>query len=103
MERLKEYFYVRGRQSELSRSTGLSPSYIWQIANGVKPAPAERCAAIERATKFAVMRWDLRPHDWWRVWPELIKHPEAPKIEDIEFVSGTSLFSDSHITFNSSV
>lgn len=24
-----------------------------------------------------VMRWDLRPSDWWEIWPELLAHPCA--------------------------
>lgn len=24
-----------------------------------------------------VMRWDLRPNDWWKNWPELLAHPCA--------------------------
>jgi len=33
--------------------------------------PVERCVAIERATKGAVTRRDLRPNDWLQIWPEL--------------------------------
>jgi len=28
-------------------------------------------AAIERATNGLVTRRDLRPNDWWAIWPEL--------------------------------
>jgi len=42
--------------------------------------PIEHCAAIEAATARAVMRWDLRPDDWWRIWPELIGTPGAPAV-----------------------
>lgn len=33
--------------------------------------PAEYCAAIERATAGAVTRADLRPDDYWQIWPDL--------------------------------
>jgi DNA-binding transcriptional regulator YdaS (Cro superfamily) len=36
--------------------------------------------AIERATRLAVRRWDLRPDDWHRIWPELIGADGAPEI-----------------------
>ena len=42
--------------------------------------PVERCAQLEAETGRAVMRWDLRPDDWHRIWPELVGMPGAPKI-----------------------
>jgi len=49
----------------------LRPSAIsnW-LARGTTPNPTY-CSAIERATNGAVTRQDLRPHDWWLIWPEL--------------------------------
>ena len=43
------------------------------------PSPAY-CVAIEKATAGVVMRRDLRPDDWYRIWPELVtkQHP-APE------------------------
>lgn len=35
--------------------------------------PLDQCAAVEKASKGAVRRWDLRPNDWQRIWPELVK------------------------------
>lgn len=45
--------------------------------------PIEHCVAIERLTAGAVTRRDLRPGDWYRIWPELVtaEHP-APQEED---------------------
>ena len=40
--------------------------------------PIEYCPAIERET--GVMRWELRPSDWHRIWPELIGHADAPAV-----------------------
>jgi len=31
------------------------------------------CVAIERATGGVVTRKDLRPDDWWKIWPELVE------------------------------
>lgn len=39
-----------------------------------KPGPLY-CIAIERATKGAVTRRDLRPDDWHEYWPELANQP----------------------------
>lgn len=40
------------------------------------------CTAIEKASSGAVTRRDLRPSDWWLIWPELVTadHP-APTSE----------------------
>ena len=40
--------------------------------------PAEYCADIERATNGAVTRQDLRPDDYWRIWPDLAPPEQAP-------------------------
>lgn len=45
---------------------------------GRKPSP-EFAVAIEQASNGAVMRWDLRPDDWHRIWPELVSVKGAPK------------------------
>lgn len=44
-----------------------------------QPSP-EYATAIEIATGRVVMRWDLRPKDWHRIWPELIGADGAPTI-----------------------
>lgn len=45
--------------------------------------PPERCPAIESATGGAVTRRDLRPDDWWLIWPELVtdEYP-IPVVQD---------------------
>jgi DNA-binding transcriptional regulator YdaS (Cro superfamily) len=53
---------------------------MWRSRGG--RVPAEHCAAIHTATDaiaaangdpaLIVTRRDLRPDDWWRIWPELI-------------------------------
>lgn len=56
---------------------GVSGSLVTQWAGG-KPVSEVRCVSIERATDGAVRRWDLRPDDWHRIWPELIGADGAP-------------------------
>ena len=38
----------RGRGAKVARAANLAPAFLSQIANGVRPAPAEQCVAIER-------------------------------------------------------
>lgn len=50
----------------------------WRHAYGGRvPSPAN-CLAIERATGGAVTRADLRPDDYWEIWPDL-KAPKSAK------------------------
>lgn len=62
----------------LAGAVGCQSQLIWQWARGVRPVPLDRCVPIERATAGAVRRWDLRPDDWYRIWPELIGADGAP-------------------------
>ena len=63
----------------MATALGLSGSLVTQWARG-KPVSAERCVPVERATAGAVRRWDLRPDDWHRIWPELIGAEGAPGV-----------------------
>lgn len=42
--------------------------------SGIEP---EHCSTLERHLKGKVTRRELRPDDWWLIWPELVtrKHP----------------------------
>lgn len=78
-----------GGLSKLAKSCGAS---IQAVSNWRKRGvPTEHCAAIERAVCGAVMRWDLRPDDWHRIWPELVGAPGAPAIPDATAPSTTLL------------
>ena len=67
-----------------ARDLGLNADQVRQWRHGHdarRPSPAN-CVDIEQATDRAVMRWDLRPDDWHRIWPELIGQPGAPAIPE---------------------
>ena len=67
----------RGAAAAIARSVGVHPVMVSQWAAKTKAVSAERCVAIERATNGAVTRADLRPDDYWLIWPDL----QAPKTE----------------------
>lgn len=71
-----------GGFGELAQRIGVSRSApsMWK-ARGT--TPAEYCAAIERATAGAVTRADLRPDDYWQIWPDL-PAPEPQEARDDE-------------------
>ena len=76
--KLKEYLSMPGSLSvaQLAEKIGVkSDVQVRQWQHGYadrKPSPGY-AVAIERATKGAVTRKDLRPDDWRQIWPELAK------------------------------
>ena len=79
---LKSYFQgrPRGAMTELAHQLSIAPVYLSQLASrqdGREPSPA-LCVQIGSLTSGEVTRWDLRPNDWWLIWPELIGSPGAP-------------------------
>jgi DNA-binding transcriptional regulator YdaS (Cro superfamily) len=66
----------------LARDLGLHPDQVrqWRHGHDKRQPRPENCTAIERVTDRAVMRWDLRPDDWHRIWPELIGQAGAPSM-----------------------
>lgn len=71
---------LAGGATELARIAGGAAKRqnveYWLKAGVVPP---EYCASIEAS--LGVRRWELRPHDWHRIWPELtddVNAPEAP-------------------------
>ena len=69
-----------GGQSALADAIGRKQQHIWNWLNRPGGVPPEECFAIEQASGREVMRWDLRPNDWWRIWPELIGKKGAPAV-----------------------
>jgi DNA-binding transcriptional regulator YdaS (Cro superfamily) len=70
----------RGTAARIARDIGVSAVMVSQWVSGIKAVPMDRCVAIERATAGKVKRWDLRPADWHRIWPELIGAEGAPRV-----------------------
>lgn len=72
----------RGGASEFAARVKVSTVYLSQLAarQGGREGSPELCVVIERESNYQVRRWDLRPHDWHRIWPELIGGKGAPAI-----------------------
>lgn len=68
-----------GGVGKLAASIGVGQPVVsnWR-ARGTTP-DAANCVAIERATKGAVTRRDLRPDDWHLIWPELADEKQEAK------------------------
>lgn len=75
-----------GSQEATANALGVSQPTVSEWVRGERPVPTRRCTQIEQhpvnsAAEQSVMRWDLRPDDWWMHWPELKKVKGAPAIK----------------------
>lgn len=61
----------RGAIALLAKRISGHQSDVSDWVKGVRPVPAARCVAIEKATAGQVTRQELRPDDWHQIWPEL--------------------------------
>lgn len=70
---------VFGSQQRLGQYLGVTKQAVSQWKH-CRTVPIKYCVPIECATGGAVSRRQLRPDDWFRIWPELVtkKYP-APK------------------------
>ena len=79
---LAEYLQTeRGLCARIAERVRIAPAYLSQIAGGVRKAHPALAREIEsECAAGAVRRWDLRPDDWHRIWPELIGAEGAPDV-----------------------
>ena len=70
MSPLEKAIGIAGSQSSLASAIRGTPQLVnnWLRRGGL--VPVEYCARVEKAT--GITRRDLRPDDWWLIWPELI-------------------------------
>lgn len=83
MERLKSF--LKNLPDDVAKESfallcGTTLGHMRNAIYGLRKLAPENCVAIERATAGAVRRWDLRPADWHRIWPELIGAEGAPAV-----------------------
>jgi DNA-binding transcriptional regulator YdaS (Cro superfamily) len=62
---------IVGSQAELARLLQVTPAMVNQLVKGARPVPLEHCLSIETATNGQVTRQEMRPDDFWRIWPDL--------------------------------
>jgi DNA-binding transcriptional regulator YdaS (Cro superfamily) len=67
-------------RDEFAKQCGSTRGVLQNIMYGIRPCGPELAVAVERESKGRVRRWDLRPDDWYRIWPELIDTDGAPAI-----------------------
>lgn len=59
---------------------GTTLGHLQNVMYGIKPCATDIAVSIERESKRAVRRWNLRA-DWKKHWPELIGAKGAPRTE----------------------
>ncbi len=74
---------ITGSQAALARALSVMPPVVNQWLKGKRPIPVQACVLIERVTSGVVSRRDLRPEDYWLVWPDL-PAPPSTEAEPVE-------------------
>ncbi|WP_321902051.1 transcriptional regulator [Paraburkholderia tropica] len=79
MEKLKTYLAAMPslERQHFAARCGTTHAFLRNIVYGQRVAGEKLCVAIERESRGAVTRRDLRPTDWREIWPELNAQPEA--------------------------
>lgn len=74
---------VADRRS-LADRCGTSFGFLQNIVYGSRECGPALAVSIERESGFVVRRWDSRPDDWHRIWPELVDAEGAPRVPSTE-------------------
>lgn len=82
LEKLKAYLAPMDaeKRERFAARCGTSRGHLQNVMYGVRPCATDLAVLIEDATGRTVRRWDLRPDDWHKHWPELIGADGAPKL-----------------------
>lgn len=70
--KLKEFLEkTKITQTEFAKKIQSTATEVSTWCSLKRPVPVARCVKIEQATNGEVTRKDLRPDDWFDIWPEL--------------------------------
>ena len=83
MDTLKTY--LKGLPSDADRerfavACGTTIGHMRNASYGLKPLAPGVSMQAELLSSSFVKRWDTRPLDWHRIWPELIGTKGAPRV-----------------------
>jgi hypothetical protein len=76
--------YLRGMADDeareaCARAVGTSLGHLRNVSYGIRSLDPAACVALEAHSLRVLRRWHLRPHDWHRIWPELVGSEGAPQ------------------------
>ena len=71
---LKDYLagWPDEQKAAFAESCGTTANHMRNVAYRCKPCGTALAVSIERESRKRVTRRELRPHDWWLHWPELV-------------------------------
>jgi len=64
--------------------------HLQNVMYGLKSCATDLAVLIERHSDGAVRRWNLRPDDWFKHWPEIVGAPGAPDCPEIVMQQGVA-------------
>ena len=82
MSSISRAIQLAGGPATVAGALGVSTQAVCFWRDSRRQFPVEHCARIEEMSGRQVRRWDLRPDDWHRIWPELIGAEGAPPIAE---------------------
>lgn len=68
---VKRAIRIVGNGALLAEKLGVTAVTVSDWASGKRPVPIIRCVEIEELTCEEVTRKQLRPEDWYQIWPDL--------------------------------
>lgn len=71
-------------RAAIAAKAGVSDAYLYQCLTGRRSMSPADAVRVESESGGVVRRWDLRPDDWWKIWPELVGQPGAPEPSQAE-------------------
>jgi DNA-binding transcriptional regulator YdaS (Cro superfamily) len=79
---LKSFLALKSaaERDEFASRCETSRGHLQNVMYGWRPCATDLAVSIERESEGSVRRWDLRPSDWDKHWPELIGAKGAPKL-----------------------
>ena len=80
MQPFNQAIELVGGASKLAGLLGVSVQAVCFWRDGKRSIPLDKVTDVERITRGAIRRWDLRPDDWWKIWPELVGVEGAPAV-----------------------
>lgn len=67
-------------RDEFAKKCETTRGHLQNVMYGLKSCATDLAVHIDRESNGAVRRWELRPDDWHKHWPELIGIKDAPTI-----------------------
>ncbi|KVG89469.1 hypothetical protein WT81_04990 [Burkholderia stagnalis] len=79
MDKLKSFIasIPRAERDRFAVRCRTTSAFLRNVIYGTRKPGEKLCVAIERESKCAVTRRDLRPDDWQDIWPELTQPKEG--------------------------